>query len=442
MCNPLNINTMNMPTRIKRYCPLFFILVMTCIVYYPLSENDFLYYWDDQWCVINPYTSGGLTWENIYRIFTETHGGQYSPLNEIGYVLIYSLFGYSPVIFHLAGLGVHLLNVVLLYFFLSGLLTQSSRLATMNNKQIVFLATLLWAIHPVNVEPVAWISASKVLVYTSFYLTGLLCYLKFIRTEKLSYYVATLALTLCSCLGKEQAVVFPLCLLLVDFVTDRGLLRLKIWEEKLPFLLLSLYMGTIPMLAQGFRREELDYPLIDRVVFAAYSLIAYLTKCLIPIKLSYLYPFPMLPGYAMPFRFWFYPVVVIFVVYCIYLLRQRRIILFTSLFFLIHLLFVLHIIPISRFAIVADRYLYLPGVASCLLMAYLFVTIMHLKEKRVRRMMIVSLIIYSCYLGCYTNYYVRQWQNSDSIKKELRELINEREDIKNMQELQQLMRDQ
>ncbi len=67
MCNPLNINTMNMPTRIKRYCPLFFILVMTCIVYYPLSENDFLYYWDDQWCVINPYTSGDLPG----RIFTE-----------------------------------------------------------------------------------------------------------------------------------------------------------------------------------------------------------------------------------------------------------------------------------------------------------------------------------------------------------------------------------
>ena len=347
----------------------------------------------------------------------------------------------KPAIFHLAGLGVHLLNVVLLYFFLSGLLTQSSRLTTMYNKQIVFLATLLWAVHPVNVEPVAWISASKVLVYTSFYLMGLLCYLKYIRTEKLSYYVATLALALCSCLGKEQAVVFPLCLLLVDFVTDRGLFRLKIWEEKLPFLLLSLYMGTIPILAQGFRREELDYPLIDRVVFATYSLIEYLTKCLIPIKLSYLYPFPMLPGYAMPYRFWFYPVVVIFVVYCIYLLRQRRIILFTSLFFLIHLLFVLHIIPISRFAIVADRYLYLPGVAICLLIAYLFVTIIHLKEKWVRRMMIVSLIIYSCYLGCYTNYYVRQWQNSDSIKKELRELINEREDIKNMQELQQLMRD-
>ena len=320
-----------MPTRIKRYCPLFFILVMTCIVYHPLSENDFLYYWDDKWCVINPYTSGELTWENLYRIFTETHGGQYSPLNEIGYVLIYSLFGYSPVIFHLAGLGVHLLNVVLLYFFLSGLLTQSSRLTTMYNTQIVFLATLLWAVHAVNVEPVAWISASKVLVYTSFYLMGLLCYLKYIRTEKLSYYVATLALALCSCLGKEQAVVFPLCLLLVDFVTDRGLFRLKIWEEKLPFLLLSLYMGTIPILAQGFRREELDYPLIDRVVFATYSLIEYLTKCLIPIKLSYLYPFPMLPGYAMPFRFWFYPVVVIFVVYCIYLLRQRRIILFTSL---------------------------------------------------------------------------------------------------------------
>lgn len=118
------------------------------------------------------------------------------------------------------------------------------------------------------------------------------------------------------------------CGIPIMFITGRFCNRQRtaspeIWEEKLPFLLLSLYMGTIPMLAQGFRREELDYPLIDRVVFAAYSLIEYLTKCLIPIKLSYLYPFPILPGYAMPFHYWFYPVVVVFVVCCIYLLRQK-----------------------------------------------------------------------------------------------------------------------
>lgn len=430
---------MNIKTNIKRYGPLFFILVVTCIVYYPLLGNDFLYYWDDQWSVINTYTSGGFTWDNIYRIFTETHGGQYSPLNETVYALIYSFFGYSSTVFHLASLGWHLLNVVLLYFFISGILIQIPQLTTAYNKQIAFLATLLWAIHPVNVEPVAWISASKVLVYTSFYLLGLLCYLKYIRTEKLSYYVATLALGFCSCLGKEQAVIFPLCLLLIDFVADRGILRLKIWEEKLPFLLLSLYLGTIPMLAQGFNKEELDYPLIDRLVFAAYSLIEYLTKCVLPIKLSYIYPFPMLPGYAIPFRFWFYPVVVVFVVYSVYLLRQKRIIVFASLFFLIHLLFVLHIIPISRFAIVADRYVYLSGIAIYLLMVYLFVPFICSKAKRIKVMMITGLIIYLCYLGGYTNYYVRQWKDTDSIKKELRELINERKDIKDMHELEKLM---
>ena len=86
----------------------------------------------------------------------------------------------------------------------------------MYNKQIVFLATLLWAVHPVNVEPVAWISASKVLVYTSFYLMGLLCYLKYIRTEKLSYYVATLALALCSCLGERTG-----CGISIMFITGR-----------------------------------------------------------------------------------------------------------------------------------------------------------------------------------------------------------------------------
>ena len=270
-----------------------------------LPENDFLYYWDDQWCVINPYTSGGLTWENLYRIFTETHGGQYSPLNEIGYVLIYSLFGYSPVIFHLAGLGVHLLNVVLLYFFLSGLLTQSSRLTTMYNKQIRFSGYFVMG-SPSGQRRTGCLDKriqSPCLYIILF--NGTVVLLKIYPYGKVKL--------LCGNPGFSSLFLFRErtgCGISIMFITGRFCNRQRtvspeIWEEKLPFLLLSLYMGTIPILAQGFRREELDYPLIDRVVFATYSLIEYLTKCLIPIKLSYLYPFPMLPGYAMPFRFWF-----------------------------------------------------------------------------------------------------------------------------------------
>lgn len=144
---------------------IIFLVIATLLVYYPILENDFLYQWDDQWMVMNQYTEGGWNLSNLERIFTEFHGKQYGPINELLYLGVYSLCGYSPKEFHFACLFIHLLNVLLVYFVLLQLLRDSKRVGNVNIQLISFFTALIFAVHPLNVEAVAWISASKVIVY-------------------------------------------------------------------------------------------------------------------------------------------------------------------------------------------------------------------------------------------------------------------------------------
>lgn len=418
--------------------PYFVLISIVILIYYPVVNHDFLYQWDDHWVVINPYTTGGFNVSNIYNIFTKFYHGQYSPLNQMNYLIIYSLFGYSSFAFHLANLGWHLLNVLLVFIFLDTFLKSSTRLSTSNNRRIAFFTAFIWGIHPVNVEAVSWLSASKILIYSSFYLLAILSYLKFHKTRSVLCYCSTLILFLCSFLAKEQAVVFSLCILLIDYFQGRDLKDIQLWEEKAPFLLLAIYGGIITILSQGISDKELIYSLPERLFLGCYALFEYLTKCLFPFKLSYLYPFPMLPGESIPLRLWLYPIILVVVVYCIYLLRKNTI-LFASTFFLIHILVALHIISISRFTVTADRYIYISCISVCFFVIYNFYNKIYNKKRLKKSIMISCIVLYSIYLGIYSNSYTRVWENSNSLKKELRLLLKQRKDSKEIQEVQQLL---
>lgn len=418
--------------------PCLILILIIILIYYPVINHDFLYLWDDHWVVINHYTAGGFSWSNLYHIFTDFYHGQYSPLNQMNYLIIYSLFGYSSFAFHLANLVWHLFNVILVFIFLYTFLYSSPKLSTLNNRRIAFFTAFIWGIHPVNVEAVSWLSASKILIYSSFYLLALLSYLKFCKTRSIFHYCSTLILFFCSFLAKEQAVVFSLCILLIDYFLDRNLKDIHLWEEKTPFFLLSIYWGIITILSQGISENELIYSFPERIFLGCYTLFEYLTKCMIPIKLSYLYPFPMLPGESIPLLFLLYPIILVIVIYCIYLSR-RAIILFPSIFFLIHILVALHIISISRFTVTADRYIYISCISVCFFLTYFFFDKIYNSKRFKRLLMISCLVLYLLYLGIYSNSYTKTWQNSDSLKKELRLLLKERKDSKEIQEIQQLL---
>ena len=139
-------------------------IVVACIVCYAsISGHEFITAWDDGWQVINKYTES-FSWYNLKLILTDYYFGQYSPVNQFFYTLIYYFFGYNSTVFHLFCLLLHILNSLLVYFIVRRLLQMNIYRGLTVNKidYISFAVALLFAIHPLQVEVVAWISASKI----------------------------------------------------------------------------------------------------------------------------------------------------------------------------------------------------------------------------------------------------------------------------------------
>lgn len=407
---------------------LWVIILTVILVFHPILKNKFLYYWDDQWVVINHYTQGGFNFSNLWSIFTEFYHGQYAPLNELNYLIIYSIFGYDPFWFHFFSLLWHISNAVLVYYFLKSLLKLSGQTREIYLEVIPFLTALLFSIHPLTVESTAWISASKVLIYSFFYLLALMFYIQYLKNGKSRFFILTFIFFCLSFGGKEQAVTLPFCLLLIDWFSKRNLKNIDLWIEKLPFFATAILFGLITILSQEGGGNAPQYPLFQRFLLSFYTVFEYLIKCIFPFNLSYLYPFPMQVGEAIPVRFMIYPVVVAFLGYVIYVYRKNRILIFSILFFIIHLLVALHIISISRFSIVADRYAYLSLIGVMFFIVYHFVLIIQ-KKKRVVILILSSLfLVYMLYLGTYTHKYSKKWYDTDSLKYHLRELLKQRKD--------------
>lgn len=412
---------------------LFFIIgliVVILVVYYPIIEHDFLYTWDDRWQVLSVYTYNGLTWKNINNIFSNFYMGQYSPLNQLFYTITYELFGVNPLAFHSINLCWHISCVLLTYVFIKKILL----LMNYNNKEnqsvkwIAFCVALLMGIHPVQVEPVSWLSASKILVQAFFFMFGLVCYLFYLQKEKVRYYLLCICSFILAFLCKEQAVIFPFCLLLLDYIAKRNFRNLNLWIEKVPFFMLSLCFGLITLISFSQMAREMvngtnTYPLFYRFVFMSYSVTEYVTKLILPVKLMYVYPFPIAHNEALPFMFYIYPLILIGLFILFWKGRKQYVLVFGSLFFVVQLLLMLHIIPMPRFYICADRYLYL----ACI--GFFFIVVWYLFELRrslnkTKWNVFISIFCgIILFMGLYSNRISRKWANDVSLKQEMGELL-------------------
>jgi hypothetical protein len=415
--------------------PAILIVALICAtvaVYFPILGNDFLYYWDDQWVVMNSYTGSGFTGKNLWAIFTEFYHGQYAPLNELLYLSLYSLFGYDPLPFHTASMLLHIANVCLVFAFFRLLLEINTQIKTENAVLIAFLTAMIFAVHPFNVESVAWMSASKILVYAFYYLTASYCFLLYLKRGELKYYIFTIVLFVCSFLGKEQAVTFPVWMLLLYWMTGRSFRDKKIWLQTVPFFILAFAFGIITMLSQSDGKSIISqgdtYPLWQRFVYACYTFSEYIFRTTFPYKLSYLYPFPSQIGEALPGWLLIYPSLLIFLTIAFRkFVFFNRVILFSLLLFLIHIAVALHIISLSRFAVVADRYAYIATTGIAFALSFYLVRIFK-EKKKYRNAVVILTAFYLLYMGIYANIRSRVWHDTDTLKKEIRELLKERDD--------------
>ena len=417
------------------FLPVVVLIAAALAVYWPVFSNQFLLLWDDQWVPINHYTEDGLAPDNIWNVISRFYHGQYAPVNELYYIVLYNFFGYSAFWFHTAGLLIHILNVLLAYSFIFIFLSQTNRLGLQSIRRISLIVALLFAIHPFLAEAVSWVSASKVILYTFFYLIALHFYLEYISTTRYRYYALTIVFFIISFGAKEQAVTFPLCLLLLDYFLGRDCRDKKIWLEKAPIFLLSIFFGIVTIRSQsaagvGVLSHEAKYPFYQSCLFACYSLTDYTFKCLIPVKLSYLYPFPNQVGDPVPLRFWIYPPVIIGIMLIFWNFWRQRWVLFGTAFFIIHIALALNIIPLSRYSMIADRYAYLSSVGVFFVIAWL-IDLAILKKVKNIRIGLTFFALYLLSLGIYACRRSQVWHDDGSLKKELLDLLKQRNDFEN-----------
>ncbi len=344
--------------------PLVLILTLVCL--FPVVFNGWVN-WDDYAYVLeNPYVLH-FSWRSIPDLFTTFEiAGAYHPLTMLSLGIDYVLAGDHPMLFHITALLLHLVNTGLVYVL-------AHRLS--GNKEVATITALLFGIHPMHLEAVAWISSRKDVLYGFFYIIGLILYEKYSRepTSWKWYGLCGTAFVL-ALLAKGMALTFPFLILLIDFLKKRPPDR-QLWLEKVPFLAGSLLFAWIAVRAQQEGTAMLavhDYPLTKTVFLGAYSLVAYFGKAWIPLGLSPYHPYPFEHISELPTAFYFSAIPVMLGLAAVaWSLRYTRKVLFGVAFFIGSLAPALQILPFGR-AFMAERFSYIPYIGLFLLAGWGF----------------------------------------------------------------------
>ena len=373
---------------------LLALVVITAVCFLPMLKNTFTN-WDDEYYVLDNAMLRGPDW---HAIFTQPVGANYHPLTMLTFLLNYQLTGYDPLGYLLLNLILHLANTALVFYFIYKI----------SNKKIwiAFFVSLIFGIHPMHVESVAWISERKDVLYTFFFLFSLLQYWNYLEKEKKNNYWFCFVLFALSLLSKPAAVILPLVLLVLDYWKGRPITR-KVIVEKIPFLILSLVFGIIAVKIQSqtaIPGMEV-YPLWSRFFFASYGIVIYFFRFFIPYPLSIFHSFPALNRLGI--LVWLSPVLVICFFSVLIFLRKKRWVIFSSLFFLVNLILVLQFLSFGS-AIVSERYTYVPYIGLAFLIGILFD-----KLKIAAKVSILALI--TLIFGFLTFQQTKIWKDSETL---------------------------
>ena len=336
------------------------VFVLTFLVFFPSLTNDFVNWDDDVNLLDNPFVSN-LSLESIAGIFSSTILGNYNPFPIFTFAIEHYFFGANPFVFHFNNLLIHLVSVGLVF-----------RIA----KRVgctgfgAGLATAIFAIHPMHVESVAWISQRKDLLFGLFFLAGIFSYLNFIaknRKGKGLFWVYLFFIL--SCLSKIQAVSFPLVLIGLDYLLE------KKWEwnllrSKIGLLSISLVVGIGGILALN-SYGSIDHHLfsfIERLAIGAYSFSVYIFKFFFPKELSAVYPYPSeISNYYHSFLF---PLAAFFYLLLWSFRTKKKRLFFVAWMFLVNIIFVLQFLGAGQ-AFLADRFTYIPYIGLAIGSGYL-----------------------------------------------------------------------
>ncbi len=343
------------------------IIIVTSAIYFPSLKNQFTNWDDNLYITQNPNVqhfnddSVNITIKNTFSSYEQ---GNYHPLTMLTYCVEYTKFKLNPKPYHIHNLLLHILNALLVFGFI-WLLTKQ--------KWVAFITSILFAIHPMHVESVAWVSERKDVLYSFFYLAALCSYIFYLEKEKkkTGLYVLTFLLFIVASLSKAMAISFPIVLFTIDYFLNKKITTKNVLE-KIPFLVVSIILGIVAISAQKSGKaieDVLEYNIFDRILFSCYGIFTYLWKLIAPIQLSCFYKYPNKTDGHYPMIFYIAPLIIFALAFLIYRSKNKsKDLIFGFGFFIIALAMVLQILPVGA-AIIAERYTYLPYIGIFFIIA-------------------------------------------------------------------------
>jgi tetratricopeptide (TPR) repeat protein len=367
--------------------------------------------WDDPGYIRDNALIKSTTPEALKLIFSTPIMGNYHPLTILSYAIEYSYVRLEPWLFHLDSVLLHIVVTTLVYVFVL-MLTKRTVAAA--------VTAILFGLHPMHVESVAWLAGRKDVLYGTFYMASCILYIRYIRAEngRWKWYAGVVLLFLASLLSKPVAVTLPVVLLLIDYFEQRKI-SWALLVEKLPLFAISVAFGIRSMIDQrsfgSLSSENIGFNFAERIALGGYAFVTYLWKAIVPVGLSCFYPYPARVGGSLPLYYFVYPIIAIAVLAAIWFFRRNRVVVFSSLFFLANIALLLQFLPVGG-AIVADRYSYIPYMGLFLMLGWFLSGFFEAGGARqTGNIALGALGAYCLYLGMLTTDRCKAWYDTTSL---------------------------
>ncbi len=400
----------------SQYGFILLVVISTAAVYWSVREHGFLVYDDEGYIVKNYYLQGGITGENIRWAMTTGYLANWHPLTWMSHMLDYQLFGLDPAGHHLHSVVLHMLTSVLLY-------TLFKRMT--GSQWIGLFVALVFALHPLHVESVAWASERKDTLSALFAVLTIGAYTLYTESPDSRHYAAVLFLFSLGLMAKPMLVTLPFVLLLLDYWPLQRMSHSPREErrtpfsfllyEKIPLLALSIGVSAITFVVQregGTVSPLQTLTLGTRLSNAVVGYVLYLGKTFWPSDLSVFYPYNE-SSIAFPMNLIAVCILLAITGLCVATIRTRPYLLVGWLWFLGMLVPVIGIVQVGSQAI-ADRYMYLPMIGLTIMVGY-FVAETSESWKWQRGLLGLGFVALASILIVLSGNQVRYWKNDQTL---------------------------
>jgi len=389
---------------------------VTIALYGPVVGHSFVVLDDREYVTANPHIHGGVGWETILWAFSSTEAANWHPLTWLSHAVDCQLFGLNPAGHHLDSVLIHALNAVLLFLLLVWV---TKRVGPS------LLVAALFALHPINVESVAWVAERKNVLSTLFFLLAIAAYAWYAKKPGWRRYLLMAALFAAGLMAKPMVITLPFVFLLLDYwpldrttldgaqnapTNSTGLPRLafsRLLLEKTPLLLLSAASAWITLQAQrsAVRTFE-EFSLTTRIENAVVAYALYLWKMFWPARLAF-YPHSVIA--LPPWQWILSALVLISVTALVVAMPRRRYLLVGWFWFLGTLVPVIGLVQVGEYAM-ADRYAYIPLIGIFVMIAWSLADLARVRKARTGWRVIPALCTLAA-LGCLTYRQMNFWDS-------------------------------